>query len=258
MEYQDKTRKFLAALKKEVKAKSIPYQQLADNLGVSIQTIKRQINAEDINMSKLMALCEAADIEVSDIWRQTIQERPQITRFTEAQDVAFSKNPHLHRYFHILFAKTLSPKEIENKYKISPASTHAYLRKLEKLGLIQLSLQGKVRILVSAPLGFMAPNTRTTNQGFKKGCYDLADRYFVPNKAPEMKIVKTLKLSPQLLGQINLDIYELFSKYGGISDRYFINSHQPAICLAACLLKPHHTLDETPITDITSNDLKKN
>ncbi|NRB36834.1 MAG: helix-turn-helix domain-containing protein [Pseudomonadales bacterium] len=255
MEYQNKTRVFLETLKKEIKAKAIPYQQLADKLGVSLLTIKRQVNAEDISMSKLMALCEVADIDISDIWRQIEMERPKHTMYTQEQDLAFSKNPHLWRYFETLFFEDLSPKDIEKKYQISPASTHAYLRKLEMLGLIQLSVHGNIRMLVSSPLGFGDGHTLAVDQGLRNVFYDVAEQCFSPGTSAALTIKKDLKLSKELRGQLHLDIYELVSKYANISERYFIPSNQPQLSIITCDYKAQNFIGEAPITDIINNDL---
>jgi transcriptional regulator with XRE-family HTH domain len=88
MEYRNKVRCCLEFVKEHVKKSSIGYQQLAERLGVSILTIKRQLNGHEISMSKLLALCDAAQVDFSEIWAKVEKQyimyllKSRITHFT--------------------------------------------------------------------------------------------------------------------------------------------------------------------------------
>jgi len=95
IEYQNKVSSCISQIKERIKAQSLNYQAIADRLGVSLLTVKRQLNGEDISLTKLLALCDAAEVDFSEIW-QSVNETAAIhTLITEAQDAAFFKNPHL-------------------------------------------------------------------------------------------------------------------------------------------------------------------
>ena len=85
MEQQNKVRVCLEVIKDAVKQSSMGYQELADRLGVSLLTIKRQLNGDEISMSKLLALCDAAQLNFTDIWQQVEQRK--------AEHFEFSKGP---------------------------------------------------------------------------------------------------------------------------------------------------------------------
>lgn len=75
VEYRNVVRLCLELLKKHVKQSSTGYQQLAERLGVSVLTIKRQLNGDEISMSKLLALCDAAQVDFTEIWRKLKTEK---------------------------------------------------------------------------------------------------------------------------------------------------------------------------------------
>ncbi len=156
MENQLKLARCLSLLKTHLKDNNITYQNLADKLGISLLTIKRQLNAEDIALSKLLALCDASGVLFSELWQQVEQHKAMHTTYSKEQDEAFCRYPHLYQFFVEMFYNKKQPEQIERENSLSPASTHIYLRKLEQVGLISLSAKGAVSFLVSEPLGFGA------------------------------------------------------------------------------------------------------
>ena len=248
MEYQNKVKHCLALLKSQVKSKSIPYQQLADQLDVSVLTIKRQLNGSDLSMAKLLALCDAAGISFVDIWQSVEERKPAHTVFTAEQDSAFCRYPHLFHYFIALFQQKKSASELQRTWQLTPASTHVYLRKLEQLALINLSVTGEVTFLVNEPLGF-GPGSQFVKNDLKNALVEISKRVGPDCLDDVFVIAKPLVLSDELRQKMYTELMEVVSRYAELSERYFIESAFEPYQLVFCDYKMQK---EGPLPDIVN------
>ena len=245
MEYRNKVRCCLVFVKEHVKKSSTGYQQLAERLGVSVLTIKRQLNGDEISMSKLLALCDAAQVDFADIWAKVENRKAEHNVFTKEQDHAFYYFPHLFRYFIELLSKH-APTQIEQAWNISPASTHIYLRKLEELNLISLSEKANPTMLISEPMGFEGESLNVI-KGIQKALIDVSDKLIAPREDEPFVIAKPMLLSEDLRHKMYKEIAELVSRYAELSERYFFSSTLPPCNLVICDYKVQ---DEEPFPDI--------
>lgn len=247
MEYRNKVRCCLQLVKEHVKQSAIGYLQLAKQLGISEVTIKRQLNADEISMSKLLALCDAAQIDFAEVWSKVGNREATHTVFTTEQDKAFYCFPHLLRYFAELFYHKKTPHEIEDEWGISAASTHLYLRKLEQLKLITLSTHGHPTFLVSEPLGF-AGESLNAIRAIQEGLVEVSEKLIEPREDEPFVIVKPTILDAELRKKMYREIKELVSRYAEVSERYYTNSTYPPFQLVICDYKMQDT--ETPSPEI--------
>ena len=248
MEYQNIVRSCLALLKENVKQSSIGYQQLAEILGVSVLTIKRQLNGDEISMSKLLALCDAAQVDFTELWESVKNRKVEHFVFTKEQDYAFYYFPHLFRYFMELLSPN-TPKQIEETWRISPASTHIYLRKLEELGLISLSDKANPTLLASKPMGFGGESLNVIKP-IQKALTDISDKLNTPQNDEPFVITKPMFLSEDLRHKMYKEIAELVSRYAELSERYFFDSSLPAFNLVICDYKVQHDESYPDIIDV--------
>ena len=245
MEYRNKVRCCVGFVKEYVKNSAIGYQQLAERLGVSVLTIKRQLDGDEISMSKLLALCDAAQVDFSEIWEKVENRKAEHNEFTKVQDYAFYHYPHLFRYF-IELLSGHTPKLIEETWNISPASTHIYLRKLEELGLISLSDKATPTILIAKPMGF-AGESLNVIKGIQAALIDVSDKLIAPREDEPFVIAKPMLLSEDLRHKMYKEIAELVSRYAELSERYYFNSNLPPFNLVICDYKVQ---EEEPFPDI--------
>jgi len=248
MEYQNKVALCLALIKEQVKTKAIGYQQLADSLGVSLLTIKRQLNGDDLSMSKLLALCDAAGVNFIEIIQRVESRKASHTFFTAEQDQAFCKYPHLFHYFVELLHQQKSPGQLQREWHLTPASTHMYLRKLEQLSLISLSMKSDVTFLVDEPLGF-GPGSQFVKKDIKNALIDVSDRIGVKSLDDVFVIAKPLILSHELREKMYVELTEVISRYAELSERYFTQSEHPAFQMVVC---DYQMQEATPLCDIVN------
>jgi hypothetical protein len=232
-EYQNKVTSCIRLVKERIKAQSLNYQTIADRLNISLLTVKRQLNSDDISMSKLLAICDAAEINFSDIWQTVDEAEITHTLITEEQDSAFYKNPHLFSFFIELFQQKRTAEEIKQQWDLTPASLHLYLRKLETLDLIRVTAQQKISFRVREPIGFDA-GSKVMNKEFANQLKQMSKLYGSGEKQSEFMIAKPLKLSVELREKMYQELCEIVSRYAELSEKYFIQSEHPVFNLAVC------------------------
>ncbi|WP_448563996.1 hypothetical protein [Thalassotalea ganghwensis] len=232
-EYQNKVTSCIRLVKEQVKAKPLNYQTIADRLNISLLTVKRQLNSEDISMSKLLAICDAAEINFSEIWQTVDETEATHTIISDEQDNAFYKNPHLFSFFMELFQQKRTPEEIKQQWGLTPASLHLYLRKLETLDLIRVSAQQKISFRVSEPLGF-GSESKVIHKEVANQLKRISELYGSDEEQSELMIAKPLTLSVELREKMYQELCEIISRYAQLSEKYFIQSALPVFNLAIC------------------------
>jgi len=232
-EYQNKVISCIRLVKEQIKAQSLNYQTIADRLNISLLTVKRQLNGEDISLSKLLALCDAAEVNFSEIWQTVDETAVTHTIISDEQDSAFYNNPHLLSFFIELFQQKRTPEEIKQQWELTSASLHLYLRKLESLDLIRVTAQQKISFRVREPLGF-GSESKVIRKEVANDLKQMSKRYGSGKEQSEFMIAKPLKLSVEMREKMYQELWEIVSRYAELSERYFIQSEHPVFNLVAC------------------------
>jgi transcriptional regulator with XRE-family HTH domain len=188
------------ALKALLKQRKISYIDLAAKLNVSLATVKRFLNREDLSLDRLLAICDEMDLKLEELMNEV---RARETR--EAEKVYLTPEQeeflvHDVRYFSYwnLLRNGRSPESIAKEFKLSSKSQEKYLRELEKMELVTVLPSGKVRAKqVSTPLNpggpLYAKYLRKTTAAFTD--------YIVDNAAQPQKLRRGLEE-----GSIHLDM----------------------------------------------------
>lgn len=183
-------------------------------------------------MSKVLALCEAAGLDFIEAWQNTVEHKPSHTFFTDEQDKAFFRNPHLFRFFIELFYENQSPEQIQKQWKLTPSSLHLYLRKLESLGLITSFKSEDVTFAVQAPLGFKG-GSLVLRHGVITSLKDYIAAVDQENEIDQFIALKPMRLSEELRNKLHEEIVEIISRFAALSERYFWNSEHKAFNFVA-------------------------
>ncbi len=146
----------LDALKQMLKERQLSYSVIASAIGVSLPTIKRLLNKPTIPLDRLLEICDLAEIDLAELIACAETLRPAHTLFTPEQDDLFFRHPFVLSYFGELCFERRSPSAIAKKHKLNAQSTGLYLSQLEQVGLLERDARGRVKMLISPPLGFSA------------------------------------------------------------------------------------------------------
>lgn len=169
---------YFSLIKQALKAKGITYAQLATALGISEVSIKRLFKNQDCKISRLLEICDVLDITFDDLVNMQTRNHSVAEYLPKHVEIALAKDLNL---FHIL-VHLLSDESIENIRVTNQLQEHElyiYLRKLEKLELIQLISQQQVRLLTPVTIrwrldGPLAKAIIKANQKFIALCFEQA------------------------------------------------------------------------------------
>jgi len=85
----------LQAIRDLLRARGMTYRDLAVKIGVSEQTVKRDLSRGDFSLSRLDRICEALDVGVADLLRHDRSATNILTELSAAQEQALVSDPKL-------------------------------------------------------------------------------------------------------------------------------------------------------------------
>ncbi|CCO47890.1 putative Helix-turn-helix XRE-family like protein [Vibrio nigripulchritudo SOn1] len=148
------TKEICAILKRDLKKSSVSYVQLAAELDISEVSVKRLLNGgQPLSMQRLVAISQVVGRSLSNLFKEAEENIHQIPLFSQEQDEAFVQYPPLFTFWSEL-AANLSVEDIGQKYQLTDASIHLYLRKLEQLELVELGLNNACKMTLPAHAAF--------------------------------------------------------------------------------------------------------
>ncbi|MDO2950184.1 helix-turn-helix domain-containing protein [Aeromonas simiae] len=169
----------LETLKKILNDKGIRYQSLADALGVSIATVKRMMNKPSLPFDSLLEICHLVGLSFEELLERTQDAQSRRAVFTKEQDDAFHNEPGLYAFLANIFWREKSLVDLRREYGLTDASCYLYLRKLEKLGILQLGIDNSYHFLISERITF-EQHSRFARQQARQAMTMLGD-YLVDN-----------------------------------------------------------------------------
>ena len=138
-------------LKQELKACGLRYAAVGVAIGLSEGSVKRLFSTRDFMIRRLDAICEFAQIELTDLVRGIDPDDRLQNELTEAQEAALVADPLLF----LAATSVLDPASVETileAYAIAPAKLVAALARLDwldRLGFVRLLPNNRYRLLVA-------------------------------------------------------------------------------------------------------------
>jgi len=136
------------ALKDVLKARGLTYAKLAKGLRLSEATVKRIFASRSFTLQRLDQVCEFLSIEISDLAKMVAQESGSPQRLSALQEKELVSDPKLllvavHALNHWSFD------EIVDAYSISKPEGIRLLARLDKLRIIDLMPNNRIRVRVA-------------------------------------------------------------------------------------------------------------
>jgi len=138
----------IATLKKALKANNVTYKILADKLGMSESSIKRIFAEESLSLQRLEQICALINIDLSDLVQMMNRDKPRISELTEEQEKVAAADMRLLGVA-FLVVNGWAFDNILARYTINPADLVHYLLVLDKLRVIDLEPNNRIRLLIS-------------------------------------------------------------------------------------------------------------
>ena len=125
------------ALKLVMRKQNKTYEDLAQQLEISLVSVKRIMSKEELNMSRFVEICNWLEVSLTDLEKIARYENAnQKIRFTEKQEDFLAKNPEYLSFLFNLYTDE-TPEKIQKKFGLSKKSLDLYLLRLEKHDLIK-------------------------------------------------------------------------------------------------------------------------
>ena len=138
-------------LKSQLKSRGLTYRELGKLIGLSEPSIKRLFGQSDMDLSRLLQICRALDINLSDL---TAGAETLPHRLSQGQEATLASDEKLFIFF-VLLTRKWTTKQILSSYRFSPAEANKYLNQLARLKLIEWLPQDRVKLKVSDKVEWM-------------------------------------------------------------------------------------------------------
>ena len=226
-------------IKNKLKSRGVTQKMLADDLKVSLTTVKRWYSGRGINLSNLKSLSDYLELSLTDLFALIENKRPESFNYNIAQENALAKEPKVLAFFDYL-VRGKSVNFIKKKFNISERELTKILLKLDKIQLIELHPENKIKLLNkgepvwndNGPLSqrfkkeilehFLSSSDFSSSKFFLHD-YNLEDALKIKNKMKELELL--LKSSNQKAILNNLEtksfgVYFSLKEFSWNMDRY--------------------------------------
>lgn len=139
----------ITVLKKELKRAGITYRSLAPRLSLSEAAVKRMFSEGNFTIKRLNDICELMGIQFSDLTRLMEKDQKKIDHLSAQQEQQLASDERLLLIaFLVINGFTLN--DIVDSYNFSQPQVIRYLVKLDKLNIIELLPNNKIRLIISS------------------------------------------------------------------------------------------------------------
>ncbi|MBF0099720.1 MAG: helix-turn-helix transcriptional regulator [Desulfobacterales bacterium] len=204
------TSQLINTLKKCLKAKGITYKQLADELNLSEASVKRLFSEQTFSIKRLEDICRLMDLTLYDLSKLSANADDGRSVLSIDQEKVLADRPKLLVYFYLLI-NGRDPSSIVNDYQFSKEESLQFLFDMDKLGLIELHPNNRVRLLKSSNIKWRKNGPirqkfeAKIKQEFLNSEFDLPDERlsFVTGKLSEASRVILFRKIDRLLKDFN-------------------------------------------------------
>jgi DNA-binding Xre family transcriptional regulator len=138
----------IESLKRELKARSITYADLAPVLELSEASVKRMFSKEDFTLKRLDAVCEFAGIELDALARGLGNREDPIAQLTLKQEEELVDSPQLF-IMAVLALNLLTFEQITQRYQFTEANAIHLLLQLERLKFLELRPGNRIKLTIA-------------------------------------------------------------------------------------------------------------
>lgn len=139
----------IATLKKALKAQGLTYRDVANDLGLSEASVKRLFAEQNFSLQRLESVCQLAGMEISDLVRQMEKSRQEVDELSETQEQELISDIRL-LLVAFLVINGWCFDDIVRHYHISETEAIRYLARLDRIKLIDLLLNNRIKLRISA------------------------------------------------------------------------------------------------------------
>lgn len=143
-----RSKQLVDAIKITLKRQGITYRVLANKLDVSESTIKQMFANANFSLARLDAICELLDVDINALLELSESLEDRVTSITLEQEQALVEDRKLLVVAYCL-VNHWKVEEIVARYDISDTQIITLLARLDKMRLIELQPNNRVRLLMA-------------------------------------------------------------------------------------------------------------
>lgn len=133
------------ALKRMMRTSGRTYAEAAQVLELSEASVKRLLSRSELSLERLEMLCDWLDVEIADVVALSSESTPLVTELDSLQEDELLRDPSL-LLMTFLTLNRWTEAEILEIYNLKKVELTQKLRRLERLGLIELLPSGRIKL----------------------------------------------------------------------------------------------------------------
>lgn len=140
----------ISTLKKTLKSHGKTYADVATHLGLSEASVKRMFAQQTVSLNRLDAICHMLDMEITELMQQVNDATArQISELSDEQEQQLVSDREL-LLITIMVINNWTLEDILEAYNFTEAQCIQHLAKLDRLNIIELLPNNKIKIKVSS------------------------------------------------------------------------------------------------------------
>jgi len=148
------TEHLVATLKRLLKAHGCTYQQVAEHLGLSEPSVKRQFSRQSFRLETLESICDLIKLDLAELVQAAEDAQADVHQLSAEQEADLVSDPRrLLVAVCVLNHMTLA--QIVANYRLSKAESVAQLLRLDRLQLIRLLPENRVKLKIARDFGWL-------------------------------------------------------------------------------------------------------
>ncbi len=149
------TNAVIEVLKRELKARGLTYADVAKHLEMSEATVKRMFSTKNFTLARLDDICEFAGMEFTDLTQTLAESSTLLSQLSLEQERELVADPKLMLAM-ICALHNLSFEQMQEAYNFTAAEAVKALTRLDKLDLVELLPNNRIKPLVARGFTWLA------------------------------------------------------------------------------------------------------
>ncbi len=142
------SKQILASVRAALRQRGMTYRQLADALGLSEATIKRDFSRGDFSLRRLDAICVALELSLTELTQGTGALSPTQTQLSEQQERALVRDPRLLLLTYLL-VNDWKLADITTSFALDENAVVCLLLRLDELKIVSYRPPNRVKKLTA-------------------------------------------------------------------------------------------------------------
>jgi transcriptional regulator with XRE-family HTH domain len=138
----------IETLKKQLKAHGKTYADVATALGLSEASVKRLFAEENFTLQRIETICALIDMDITELVQLMSVQQQQTDELSEAQEYEIASDGPL-LLVAVCVINGYSFTDLTRQYQLTPAECTRLLVRLDRLRLIELLPNNRIRLLIS-------------------------------------------------------------------------------------------------------------